>query len=624
MRGISQPFAGAPGVDQMGNVSGEAIARSQQGLPQGRPQNIPGMRPPQQIEALKGIGEEKRKFDATNAQYRKGALLETYGAGMGSSAQLGLSGQPGSMAGLGPSAYSEYTAAREAYQIKQNDKTRELARMQAIQARMAGQDRLDLTKFNKIVTNLSNMQDLQSAHSGLVSGVSDRLTTYAQRLSLMASGGAATATGVSNYGERLAALKAQNPNMSDFELAQAAHRMAGDTQSLAGPAMSPGAAIGDMFQNFDDSVGGYGTMVLAGGIAALAIAAAPFTFGGSAFAGSTLIGGLLTGTAVAGGGAAAGLGVGMAADALDGELGAQRGAKELDEFTRTELERATVDQGAYESGVLVQVAQGLKDVMDSDSNADRAVFSAMQRLINAQGNGESSDGIIQELMAMKEKHGLTMNEIHASLQSTQQFLKAAVSSGTAAVATAGQQLSALSPGTVEAEDAALKRGLAQKGLDSSSLFLRKVEDAMTDLETFDYDKYTSQEGNEELASNRLVTPKMQAEAAEAIALGTLEGFIEEDGSVSPEFTDLITQLAPEEAAALMELVEGRGERMVAGEALEEDMSFLSDAIGENNPDQLALERELAGIREENTRENIEAAEDAAFFNTLIGEISGGF
>jgi len=623
MRGISQPFAGAPGVDQMGNVSGEAIARSQQGLPQGRPQNIPGMRPPQQIEALKGIGEEKKKFDATNAQYRKGALLETYGAGMGSSAQLGLSGQPGSMAGLGPSAYGEYTAAREAYQIKQNDKTRELARMQAIQARMAQSDRLDLTKFNKIIANLSNMQDLESAHFGMVQGVADRLQRYTGRLELQARGGAATATGVSNYGARYAALKAANPNMSEFELAKAAHRMAGDTQSLAGP--NAGLSfIGDKFQDFDDALGGYGTAALIGAGTALALALAIPTGGTSILATGSILSSLGLGSAIAAGGATAGVGVMAGADALDGTMDAQTDAAELDEYTKTQLEGMQIDQGSFESAVLLQVAEGLNSVMDSNSNADRTVFSAMQRLINAQGNGESSDGIIQDLMAMKEEHGLTMNEIHASLVSTQNFLKSSIAKGADAVSTKGAELGSLSPGESRAEDAALQLGVMQQGLDANSLFLRKVEDALTDLETFDYDTFTSQKGNEGLASNRLVTPKMQAEAAEAIAIGTLEGFIEEDGSVSPEFTDLITQLAPEEAAALMSLVEGRGERMVAGQALEEDMSFLSDAIGENNPDQLALERELAGIREENTRENIEAAEDAAFFNTLIGEISGGY
>ena len=128
--------------------------------------------------------------------------------------------------------------------------------------------------------------------------------------------------------------------------------------------------------------------------------------------------------------------------------------------------------------------------------------------------------------------------------------------------------------------------------------VRKLEGAALALETFDYTEFTQREGNEVYAANRLVTPEQAEEAAKAVALGTLESYIMEDGSIDPEFTDLLTSLDPESASALQELIGTRQEVMSESEELTEQLFDLSEAVGKNNPDQLRMEDELQALFQE--------------------------
>ncbi len=72
----------------------------------------------------------------------------------------------------------------------------------------------------------------------------------------------------------------------------------------------------------------------------------------------------------------------------------------------------------------------------------------------------------------------------------------------------------------------------------------------------------------------------------------------EDGSIDPEFTDLLTSLDPESASALQELIGTRQEIMSESEELTEQLFDLSEAVGKNNPDQLRMEDELQALFQE--------------------------
>ena len=346
-------------------------------------------------------------------------------------------------------------------------------------------------------------------------------------------------------------------------------------------------ALTDQVRTADEASGGFGGAAAGGGIAAGLVALAMFIPGVNIAA----LGGLGGIAAITGGGALLG---GLIDAAVDDD--------QTMESINAELDREDggfkVDQNAFESSVLLSVAEGMRDITETGSSSDRAVFGAINDLISHVDDGRSMDDIVGRLIKLEDEMGLSMNEIHSSLQSALVSMKKSrdgeVRSRSAILAEA-RGMSQESP---ELKAVVAAQRATDNSIDAHDELIRKLEGASLALETFDYNEFTQREGNEIYAANRLVTPEQAEEAAKAVALGTLESYIMEDGSIDPEFTDLLTSLDPESASALQELIGTRQEVMSETEDLTEQLFDLSEAVGKNNPDQLAMEDELQALFQE--------------------------
>lgn len=526
--------------------------------PQGFPQSAPSM---QELQFLRNLNSDTEKFNATNAQFRN---------------NFARPGQPGN---LNPFQYEQYQNIRREYQEKVNANTRRISELQARRAKLGTQGANAEQRFNKIIGDLKNLQDRRSAYTGMTSGVGEKI---AENLVFDINLGRGGNIGAGGFAEQIAAARqALGPNASDFEVAMEARRIG--RQVSPGPSRNLMDALTDQIRSADEISGGYGGAAAGGGVAAGLVTLAMFIPGVNL--------GVAGALAVIGGGAAIG---GLIDYMVDDD--------QTMESIQAELDREDggfkVDQDAFESSVLLSVAEGMRDITETGSSSDRAVFGAINDLISHVDDGRPMDDIVGRLIKLEDEMGLSMNEIHSSLQSALVSMKKSrdgeVQNRSAILAEA-RGMSEESP---ELKAVVAAQRATDNSISAHDELIRKLEGAALALETFDYTEFTQREGNEVYAANRLVTPEQAEEAAKAVALGTLESYIMEDGSIDPEFTDLLTSLDPESASALQELIGTRQEVMSESEELTEQLFDLSEAVGKNNPDQLRMEDELQALFQE--------------------------
>jgi len=413
----------------------------------------------------------------------------------------------------------------------------------------------------------------------MTSGVGEKI---AENLSFDINLGRGGNIGAGGFAAQIAAARqALGPNASDYEVAMEARKIG--RQVSPGPSRDLMDALTDQIRSADEASGGYGGAAAGGGIAAGLATLAMFIPGVNLG-----VAGIL---AVIGGGTVIG---GLIDAVVDDD--------QTMESINAELDREDggfkVDQNAFESSVLLSVAEGMRDITEAGSSSDRAVFGAVNDLISHVDDGRSMDDIVGRLIQLEDEMGLSMNEIHSSLQSALVSMKKSRSGEVSSRSAILAEAQGLSQESTELKAVVAAQRATDNSISAHDELIRKLEGASLALETFDYNEFTQREGNEIYASNRLVTPEQAEEAAKAVALGTLESYIMEDGSIDPEFTDLLTALDPESASALQELIGTRQEVFSETEDLTEQLFDLSEAVGKNNPDQLEMEDELQGLFQE--------------------------
>ena len=526
--------------------------------PQGYPQSAPSM---QELQFLRNLNTDTEKFNAANAQFRNNFA------------------RPGQAGNLNPFQYEQYQQIRKDYQEKVNTNTRKISELQARRAKLGTQGMNAETRFNKIIGDLKNLQDRRSAYTGMTSGVGEKI---AENLSFDINLGRGGNIGAGGFAAQIAAARqALGPNASDYEVAMEARKIG--RQVSPGPSRDLMDALTDQIRSADEASGGYGGAAAGGGIAAGLATLAMFIPGVNLG-----VAGIL---AVIGGGTVIG---GLIDAVVDDD--------QTMESIQAELDREDggfkVDQNAFESSVLLSVAEGMRDITEAGSSSDRAVFGAVNDLISHVDDGRSMDDIVGRLIQLEDEMGLSMNEIHSSLQSALVSMKKSRSGEVSSRSAILAEAQGLSQESTELKAVVAAQRATDNSISAHDELIRKLEGASLALETFDYNEFTQREGNEIYASNRLVTPEQAEEAAKAVALGTLESYIMEDGSIDPEFTDLLTALDPESASALQELIGTRQEVFSETEDLTEQLFDLSEAVGKNNPDQLEMEDELQGLFQE--------------------------
>tara|TARA_R100001460_G_scaffold2686_2_gene8556 strand:+ start:9479 stop:11170 length:1692 start_codon:yes stop_codon:yes gene_type:complete len=526
--------------------------------PQGYPQSAPSM---QELQFLRNLNTDTEKFNAANAQFRNNFA------------------RPGQAGNLNPFQYEQYQQIRKDYQEKVNTNTRKISELQARRAKLGTQGMNAETRFNKIIGDLKNLQDRRSAYTGMTSGVGEKI---AENLSFDINLGRGGNIGAGGFAAQIAAARqALGPNASDYEVAMEARKIG--RQVSPGPSRDLMDALTDQIRSADEASGGYGGAAAGGGIAAGLATLAMFIPGVNLG-----VAGIL---AVIGGGTVIG---GLIDAVVDDD--------QTMESINAELDREDggfkVDQNAFESSVLLSVAEGMRDITEAGSSSDRAVFGAVNDLISHVDDGRSMDDIVGRLIQLEDEMGLSMNEIHSSLQSALVSMKKSRSGEVSSRSAILAEAQGLSQESTELKAVVAAQRATDNSISAHDELIRKLEGASLALETFDYNEFTQREGNEIYASNRLVTPEQAEEAAKAVALGTLESYIMEDGSIDPEFTDLLTALDPESASALQELIGTRQEVFSETEDLTEQLFDLSEAVGKNNPDQLEMEDELQGLFQE--------------------------
>ncbi len=530
--------------------------------PQGYPQSAPSM---QELQFLRNLNTDTEKFNAANAQFRNNFA------------------RPGQAGNLNPFQYKQYQQIRKDYQEKVNVNTRKISELQARRAKLGTQGMNAETRFNKIIGDLKNLQDRRSAYTGMTSGVGEKIT---ENLVFDINLGRGGNIGAGGFAAQIAAARqALGPNASDYEVAMEARKIG--RQVSPAPSRNIFDALTDKVRDADEASGGFGGAAAGGGLAAGLVSLALFIPGVNLAA----LGGLAGVAAITGGGALIG---GLIDAVVDDD--------QTMESINAELDREDggfkVDQDAFESSVLLSVAEGMRDITEAGSSSDRAVFGAINDLISHVDDGRSMDDIVGRLIQLEDEMGLSMNEIHSSLQSALVSMKKSRSAEVTSRSSILAEARGLSQESTELKAVVAAQRATDNSIDAHDELIRKLEGASLALETFDYNEFTQREGNEIYASNRLVTPEQAEEAAAAVALGTLESYIMEDGSIDPEFTDLLTSLDPESASALQELIGTRQEVFSETEDLTEQLFDLSEAVGKNNPDQLAMEDELQALFQE--------------------------
>ena len=162
--------------------------------------------------------------------------------------------------------------------------------------------------------------------------------------------------GAGGFAEQIAAARqALGPNASDFEVAMEARRIG--RQVSPGPSRNLLDALTDQVRSADEISGGYGGAAAGGGIAAGLVTLAMFIPGVNL--------GVAGALAVIGGGAAIG---GLIDYMVDDD--------QTMESIQAELDREDggfkVDQDAFESSVLLSVAEGMRVITETGSSSDRA------------------------------------------------------------------------------------------------------------------------------------------------------------------------------------------------------------------------------------------------------------
>lgn len=549
--------------------------------------------------AVTGIGstfnqlaKDAKSEAQTNALARKGLADYFINSRSGASQTLAGSGMGEAVGRFNEDQFREYRRIRGEFADKRNELTRELSTSMAKKARMDRNGQALQQQFESSMAQFTNMQSMRSAHLGRAQSVADRLTEGMAGFNFMSSGmrgGMEGTSSIGSYEDALNAARAQNPNASDYELAEIALRVS-QRGNFATSDSTFAEDVSDFYAGIDEAAGGYGgaTMGAATG------ASIGIFFG-------------LPGAVI---GAVAGGAIGGIIDFFnEGDSIEEKQAK-IDDYINQNVQ---VDQKALESAMMLQTAKGMSEFADKDSNADRGIYRAINSLVQGISNGSMGPDQLNQILSMKEQMGLDVNEIHASLETLQDTLAASIKAQQIRKLKLSEEMRTTSELSPDVDRMLIEERALETSMDSLGEFRAKIQGAITALESADYSS---------MPENRLITPEMAYEASKELARGTLEGFMNEDGSVDPAFTDMLLKLPPEQAEAIEELMTGRAEMFEGMAEVEARTNELNEMLGPDSDLVLEFEGEVAALRAEAARENAAAEEERMMIQSLIQEIAG--
>ena len=538
------------------------------------------------------IAKEARNEENNNALARKGLADYYTNSRSGFSQTLAGSGMPEGIGRFNEDQFREYRRLRGEFAEKRNKLTRELSQSMAKKSRFDRNSQALQQQFESSMAQFTNMQSMRSAHLGRAQSVADSLTEAMAGLTFFSTGmkgGLEGTSSIQSYSDALDAARQANPNASEYELAQEALQIS-QRGSFASDSATFGEQLSDFYAGVDARAGGYGGA----------------TFGAGVGAGIGIFGGLpglVVGTLVGGA-------VGGIIDFFnEGDTIEEKQAK-IDDYIN---QNVRVDQEALESAMLLQTSKGMSEFAEKDSNTDRNIYKAMNDLVNGVKNGAIGDDLINQVLGMKESMGLDVNEIHASLETLQDTLASQIKTQAKRKIELGNEMRLTSELDPDVDRMLIEERALETSMDSLGDFRAKIQGAITALESADYSR---------MPENRLVTPEMAYEASKQLARGTLEGFMNSDGSVDPMFTDMLLKLPPEQAEALDDLMTGRSELFEGMQEIEERTNELNEMLGPDSDLVLDFEGEIAGLRAEAARENAAAEEERVMIQSLLQEIAG--